>query len=556
MRSQRRVKPSAAFGGAALLLALPAFLLAQAEAKMPTEKPQAVDMLSFRVSPPPGGKWDVAIQEEGARVSFSISKGGGLLGALSPASQQRGTVLVVSSTSLPIGQWLMTESEARDAVINSYFELMASEMGDAFKLVEKGDTQLNDKALRFAKFQGEFWADKNREQAFTEDRLVYFYLPPDFKKTHRYFQFESIFMRAVSGLKFYQNPGSEPVFAVIDSLEIVSTLEPAPGLEGELIRAAEAGDLEAARQAMVKGASPDASFRGATALSMAAFFGRREIVELLLENGANIDKGDDENGAAPLFQAVYGLEPEMVSLLVERGADVNKKTNPGLSALMLAARSKQLDIASILVEHGADVGATDANEITPLMYAALSGSPEIVRLLLEGGAEVDALSTTGTALMAAADQGHEDVVKILLERGANVDLRGVNGWTALRSAVNKRRKEIARTLIDKGADVNAVLTGEPGRNNPTLLHLAIYWIKSDIAPMLIEAGADVNAKNETGLTPLMRAAWSEQADIVKLLIEKGADVSAKGEKNRTALWYAKKVNNKEIARMLQAAGAK
>jgi ankyrin repeat protein len=548
---------TAAIGGAALLLVLPVLLAAQAAAGKQSEKSQVVDMISFRVAVPPGGKWNIDVLEEGVRVLFSKAKGGGLLGALSPAPQQRETIVVVSSIGLPAHRWLMDESGVVDTVVDDYVKAMNSNRGDSFDLLEKGETALKDKKLRFAKFKGQVRAMDDPGQYFTQDQLVYYYFPPDFRKTHRYFQFESIFSRVVSGLKLYQNPGSEPLLAVVDSLEIVSTLAPAPGLDGELIKAAEAGDLEGARRALDKGASPDAAFGRATALSVAAFFGRREVVELLLDRGAAIDAGDAEKGATPLFQAVMGLEPEMARLLVERGADVDKKTKPGMPVLSLAASSKQADVAAMLVEHGADVGAKDAEELTPLMYAAEAGSPEIVGLLLEHGAEINAKSNVGTtALMAAVEMGHAGIFETLLERGADINLKIANGWTALWSAVDNRRLEMARVLIDKGADVNAALTGEQATDTPTLLHLAIYRAQPDIARMLVEAGADVDAKNETGLTSLMRAAWSEQADAVKLLIDKGADVLAKGEKNRTALWYAKKVNNKEIARMLQAAGAK
>ena len=557
MRSHKCVGWSAAVCGATLLFALPAFLSAQAAQRKQPEKPQVVDMISFRVSAPPGGKWDVEILEEGVRVVFSKSKGGGLLGALSPAPQQRETAVVVSSIGLPAHQWLMAESEVVDAVIGEYIGAISSGGDDPFKLQEKGDTALKDKKLRFAKFHGTVQAMNDPSQYFTQDQLVYYFFPPDFKKTHRYFQFESVFSRAASGLKLYQNPGSEPVLAVIDSLEIVSTLKPAPGLDGDLIRAAEAGDLEGCRQAIDKGASPDASFGRATALSVAAFFGRREIVDLLLERGAGIDKGDDETGATALFQSIMGLEPEIARLLVDRGGDVNRKTKPGMSALMLAAASKQVDTAAMLVEHGADVGAKDANELTPLMYAAEGGSPEIAGLLIEHGAEIDARSKLGTtALMAAIERGHTGIFEMLLAGGADINLKVPSGRTALWSAVDNRRADMARVLIGKGADVNVALKGEFWANTPTLLHRAIYTMQPDIARTLVEAGEDVNAKNESGLTPLMRAAWSEQADIVKLLVEKGADINAKGEKNRTALWYAKKVNNKEIAKMLLAAGAK
>ncbi len=223
MRFHKCVGWPAGVCGAALLFALSAFPSAQTAQKKQPEKPQVIDMISFRVSAPPGGKWDVEILEEGVRVVFSKSKGGGLLGALSPAPQQRETAVVASSIGLPAHQWLMAESEVVDAVIGEYIGAISSGGDDPFKLQEKGDTALKDKKLRFAKFHGTVQAVNDPSQYFTQDQLVYYFFPPDFKKTHRYFQFESVFSRAASGLKLYQNPGSEPVLAVIDSLEIVST---------------------------------------------------------------------------------------------------------------------------------------------------------------------------------------------------------------------------------------------------------------------------------------------------------------------------------------------
>ncbi|MCK7514981.1 MAG: hypothetical protein MZV70_70550 [Desulfobacterales bacterium] len=107
--------------------------------------------------------------------------------------------------------------------------------------------------------------------SFKADYLIYLYFPPDFKKTHRFFHFQSTFARPDAILKPYGNPGSEPVFAVIDSLEIVDPDQAAPGMDGELIRAAAAGGLEAARRALETGARPDAAFGSSTALGVAAF---------------------------------------------------------------------------------------------------------------------------------------------------------------------------------------------------------------------------------------------------------------------------------------------
>jgi ankyrin repeat protein len=551
MKPSRALRCRAVLACAALLLAVPILLSARASQTKPPERPQVFDMGTYKVSAPPGGGWDVKVEQEAARVVFSRHKGGGLLGGLSPAPQNRATYVVASAVVLPTSKWRMAENEARDVIIDEYVVVMASGQ-DSSELQEKGDTELNGKKLRFAKFHGEFAGGMA-----TADQLVYLYFPSDFRKTHRYFKFESIFLRQSSGVKLYENPGSERVFEVIDSLEIADPLQSYAGPDGELIRAAAAGDAAAARQALDRGAKPDASVPSTTALATAAFHGRQEIVDLLLELGAGIDKADGETGGTPLYWAVMGMEPVIAAYLVERGADVNKRSKDGSSALMMAAFTVQADLVSTLIERGAEVNSKNEIGMTPLMFASSSGSKECVELLIAHGADVNAQRDDGwTVLIHAIAAGNVDIAKLLMEKGADVGLKNDEGMTALWPAVDNGSTGIVRALIEKGADVEALLGGKKGEDFPSPLHLALYRAKPDIAKMLIEAGADVNAKNKSGLTPLMRAALSEQVEIVRLLIARGADVNAREDGGKTALKYAKKANNKEIAKMLVAAGAK
>ena len=65
------------------------------------------------------------------------------------------------------------------------------------------------------------------------------------------------------------------------------------------------------------------------------------------------------------------------------------------------------------------------NGLTALMLAAMKDHTEVVKLLLEKGAEVNAKESTdsATALMMAANNGHAEVVKLLLEKSANVNMK-------------------------------------------------------------------------------------------------------------------------------------
>lgn len=105
----------------------------------------------------------------------------------------------------------------------------------------------------------------------------------------------------------------------------------------ELIRASKKGDVAAVRALLA--ADPSlVHFRDAeesTALHYAVWKGHRELVELLLDNGADVNahNANDHWGTTPLHAAAHSNNSTLVKLLVERGADLNAVDINGKSAL-------------------------------------------------------------------------------------------------------------------------------------------------------------------------------------------------------------------------------
>jgi len=119
--------------------------------------------------------------------------------------------------------------------------------------------------------------------------------------------------------------------------------------------------------------------------------GNIEAVLKHIANGEDINTKDEWN-STPLFYAAYGGHKEIAELLIAKGADVNAKVRsdkgiPGLTPLFYAARGDQPKVAALLIAKGAMVNVTDDNGATPLDYAMIDNHSETADLLRKHGAK-------------------------------------------------------------------------------------------------------------------------------------------------------------------------
>jgi uncharacterized protein len=354
-------------------------------------------------------------------------------------------------------------------------------------------------------------------------------------------------------------------------------------------------------------AGADANRRGvdgSTPLQWAVYDGNVAEVRRLLKAGANGSLANNY-GATPMGLAAEVGNAEIIKLLLEAGADADSPNADGQTALLAVARTGNVEAAELLVKHGAKVDAREQwGGQTALMWASARRHPQMMQFLISKGADVNArsidrdyqrhvtaegrpksLDSGGfTPLLYAARENCLACVEVLLRNHAGIDLPDPDGVSPLLLAIMNANWDLAKQLIEAGADVNQwdiygeapLFTAVGLRNQLSGGHASIDPLNETkgltIVRMLLERGANPNmqlffrpanvrgATNTRGSTPLIRAATNADLEVFKLLLQHGADVNLNMADRQTAMMAilagrASEPQALEMIRILHEAGA-
>ena len=329
-----------------------------------------------------------------------------------------------------------------------------------------------------------------------------------------------------------------------------------------------------------------------------------EMVQLLLENGANSDVKDfQENNV--LHKAIgvqIPLNHEdsinqvkianflLVSMKNQEQLLINEKNAKGHTPLQMAADRGLTDVGRILLMRGAKPNAVDYQGTTALHFAVNRRALPFAKLLLNDyDADVNQVDNQGMSALTIAIQlvptqpVDIDIIRLLLKcqadpnnqqanrrippplhialsTGASLeifdtlikfkadpDLRDPNGNTVLHYATGCRSKEIVERLLA----ISGLEKNPKGMLGITPLHLAATFDSFEIAALLLKHKADVNAEDDVCETPLFHAAFANAEQVARLLLRSGASIkSRKGYMSRSILHVAAATNSLEVARLV------
>ena len=189
--------------------------------------------------------------------------------------------------------------------------------------------------------------------------------------------------------------------------------------------------------------------------------------------------------------------------------------------------------------------ARDEAGLSPVLAAAYAGHSRLTEDLAERLAKVP----DGLTIFDAAAVGNAAAVRQLLAGDrASIDEGGSDGFTPLHLAAYFDRLEVARLLLERGADRNAVAFNEM---RVTPLHSAVSARHRDMVGLLLAHGASPNAVQHGGWTPLHAAAGAGDEAVVDMLLLRGADPTRKSDDGRTAIDMADEGGHGAIAKILR-----
>jgi ankyrin repeat protein len=297
-----------------------------------------------------------------------------------------------------------------------------------------------------------------------------------------------------------------------------------------LLSAVSEDDLEAVNR-MTLFLANDTNFLNATdpktgnsALHVASSLGYHQIVECLLERGADIDQKNLENETA-LFSACIAGHYHVAHLLIEWGCDVSvmsegpaRNAKTGKTAFELTSTPALRNLLVDIYEHYSTcvppIADGDIDLLEKLFNDHVTGANPL--------SCIRSRCISGTTLLHAAVYfGRVKLARrILSEPSVDLEMVDYRGASVLHRA---RGGDTVRYLLEEGVDVNAV-----DHEGNTALHVKCYGEpgeKSDVDAIkqLVEAGARMDSTNNRLLTALHCAAMQGRIDVMELLLSADTD---------------------------------
>lgn len=309
---------------------------------------------------------------------------------------------------------------------------------------------------------------------------------------------------------------------------------------------------------------------GMRPIHLACRYGHDECLRLLLLWGGEVNQQTDlsQNGDTPLYYAVQHDRHNIVQMLLDAGANVHQRASflyTGNGPIHAAAYQEDPTVLNQLLAAGADPNMLNEDRKLPLHLAALTGNAAVVERLAACGSKLDEGDTQDfTAVMYAAQAGHAEVVRRLCVAGCSLNACSKDGQTALHIAASHGNTQAMKVLARYGAEVN-----KRDAHRKTPLHLAIAqcqhkmkdkWPSNidgisvnreiEMLDTLLQNSADMDMQDDNGDTPLHVCVKEGCVSVLEYLINNNALYTKINRSGHTPLSLACHENTHQAIRLL------
>jgi ankyrin len=383
------------------------------------------------------------------------------------------------------------------------------------------------------------------------------------------------------------------------------------GLVPRLHKVAEKGNLglleEFLKVEAVRDSINDADTIGYSPLLYAAQAGQKDVVDILLQNGAKADFATEEGSTALHLAATIG-HLDIATLLINKGADLSVCGASGYNSLQLAAQGGFVDLIAYLlplfkeisskcsnsktplhltamyghnwaceylIQSGAVIKTFDEEGMTPVHLAVLGNFVDTVRMLIEASPAPppscekdvtdeenqeqlqnptdmqasDSQTLTPSPLQLAADKGSIEILRLILEHSYSYSNLSCDCLEAISRAAVHDYWELLKVLLD--------VPGIPQPNpidskGNSALHLACEHGHVNLVKKLLESGKyGADFQNAAGLAPLHIASMKGHVHVVKALLEKWTTVDCEDSSGGKAIHFAVEHGHLPVVKALQ-----
>jgi ankyrin repeat protein len=281
---------------------------------------------------------------------------------------------------------------------------------------------------------------------------------------------------------------------------------------------------------------------------------RLRVVELLLNQGAQLEYLDQKDKRTALMWAICHQHEDIARLLISRGANLGTRDGVlGFTSLTFGIWYAHDTLVTMLLDCQVDMEEVDPIEKrTPLMWVVARERTDLLEKFLLRRPELETTDETGmTALSLAFQRQDEPCIDMLLKHGARGDCFDTEGFAVLLLTVAENDCEAASKLLAHGASTECYNSeGAPATC------LAAWMGHHEVLEVLLAWGANPESRDARGQTALCIAAHRGHSKVIEVLLNANADIEAYDYKRfRTPLHWAVGFKHRESVILLLDRGA-